>query len=98
MWQCSTCLESTNRCKTTQIKVACPSNIGDMCIHSKGTVQGKRIHHRLFEGNLSIANSDSSRYAMEMLRSLRGDKHELCLVAIKLRHVRSCPSFGITYE
>ena len=25
---CSTCQESTNRCQTTQVKVACPSNIG----------------------------------------------------------------------
>ena len=29
---CSTCLESSNRCQTTLFKVACPSNIGDMCI------------------------------------------------------------------
>ena len=35
---CSTCQESTNRCQTAQFKVACPSNIGDMCIHSKMTV------------------------------------------------------------
>ena len=34
---------------------------------------------------------------MEMLRSLRGDKHEFCLTVIKYRHVRSCPSFDITY-
>ena len=33
----STCQESTNRCQTTLFKVACPSNIGDMCIHSKMT-------------------------------------------------------------
>ena len=32
---CSTCQESSNRCQTTQFKVACPSNIGDMCIPSK---------------------------------------------------------------
>ena len=35
---CCTCQESTNRCQTTQFIVACPSNIGDMCIHSKMTV------------------------------------------------------------
>ena len=34
---------------------------------------------------------------MEMLSSLIGDKHELCLVVIKFKHVRSCPSFDITY-
>ena len=55
---CSTCQESMNRCQTTQFKVACPSNIGDMCIHSKMTVQCKtQIFHRLFEGNLSITYS-----------------------------------------
>ena len=36
-----TCQESTNRCQTTQFKVACPRNIGDMCIYSKMTVQCK---------------------------------------------------------
>ena len=95
---CSTCQESTNRCQMTQFKVACPSNIGDMCIHSKMTVQCKtQILHRLFEGNLSITYSDRSRYVMEMLRSLRGDKHEFCLTVIKFSYVRSCPSFDITY-
>ena len=34
---------------------------------------------------------------MEMLRSFRGDKHEFCLAVIMLKHVRSCPSFDITY-
>ena len=69
-----------------------------LCIHSKMTVQCKtQFFHRLFEGNLSIAHSDRSRYVMEMLRSLRGDKHELCLTVIKFKHVRSCPSFDITY-
>ena len=34
---------------------------------------------------------------MEMLSSLRGEKHEFCLVVIKFKHVRSCPSFDITY-
>ena len=34
---------------------------------------------------------------MEMLRSLRGDKHEFCLVVIKFKHDRSCSSFDITY-
>ena len=29
---------------------------------------------------------------MEMLSSFRGDKHELCVVVIKFKHVRSCPS------
>ena len=29
---------------------------------------------------------------MEMLSSFKCDKHELCLVVIKFRHVRSCPS------
>ena len=95
---CSTYQESTNRCQTTQFKVACPSNIGDMCIHSKMTVQCKsQILHSLFEGNLSITYSDRSRLAMEMLRSFRGDKHEFCPAVIKFNHVRSCPSFDITY-
>ena len=58
---CSTCQESTNRCQTSQFKVACTSNIGDMCIHSKMTVQCEaQIFHRLFEGNLSITYSDRS--------------------------------------
>ena len=35
---CSTCQESMNRCQTTQFKVARPSNIGFVCIHSKMTV------------------------------------------------------------
>ena len=34
---------------------------------------------------------------MEMLSSFRGDKYELYLVVIKFKHVRSCPSFDITY-
>ena len=34
---------------------------------------------------------------MEMLSSFKGDKHELCLVVIKFNHVRSWPSFDITY-
>ena len=34
---------------------------------------------------------------MEMLGSFRADKHEFCLVVIKFKHVRSCPSFDITY-
>ena len=34
---------------------------------------------------------------MEMFRSLRGDKDELCLAVIKFKHVRNCPSFDITY-
>ena len=34
---------------------------------------------------------------MEMLSSFTGDKHELCLVVIKSKHVRSCPSFDITH-
>ena len=29
---------------------------------------------------------------MEMLSSFGGDKHEFCLVVIKFRHIRSCPS------
>ena len=29
---------------------------------------------------------------MEMLRSLRSDKHEFCLVVIKFMRVRSCQS------
>ena len=28
---------------------------------------------------------------MEMLSSFRGNKHELCLVVIKFKHVRCCP-------
>ena len=34
---------------------------------------------------------------MEMVISFRGDKYEFCLVVIKFKHVRSCPSFDITY-
>ena len=34
---------------------------------------------------------------MEMLSSFRCDKHELCFVGIRLKHVRSYPGFGITY-
>ena len=33
---------------------------------------------------------------MEMLSSFGGDKHEFCLVVIKFKHVRSCPSFDIS--
>ena len=33
---------------------------------------------------------------MEMPSSFLGDKHELWLVVIKLKHVRSCPSLDIT--
>ena len=32
-----------------------------------------------------------------MLSSFGDDKHELCLVVIKVKHVRSFPSFDITY-
>ena len=32
---------------------------------------------------------------MEMLSCLGGDKHEICLVVIKFKHVRSCPSVDI---
>ena len=32
-----------------------------------------------------------------MLSSFRGDKHELCLVVVKFKDVRSCPSFEITH-
>ena len=34
---------------------------------------------------------------MEMLSSVRGDKHEFCLVVMKIKHVRSRPSINITY-
>ena len=34
---------------------------------------------------------------MEMPSSFGGDKREFCLVVIKFKHVRSCPSFDITY-
>ena len=34
---------------------------------------------------------------MEIVSSLRGDKHELCLVVIKFKHVCSCQSFDITH-
>ena len=34
---------------------------------------------------------------MEMLSSFGGDKREFCLVAIKVKHVRSCPNFDFTY-
>ena len=33
---------------------------------------------------------------MEMLSSFRGDKHEFCLIAIRFKHVRSCPYFDMT--
>ena len=33
---------------------------------------------------------------MVMLSSFGGDKHEFCLVVIRFKHVRSCPSFHIT--
>ena len=33
---------------------------------------------------------------MEMISSVRGDKHEFCLVVIKFKHASSCPSFDIT--
>ena len=38
VWQLQYLSESTNRCQRTQFKAACPSNVGDMCIHSKMTV------------------------------------------------------------
>ena len=34
---------------------------------------------------------------MEMLSSFGGDKHELSLVVIRLKQVRSYPSIDITY-
>ena len=34
---------------------------------------------------------------MEMLSSIRGGKHEPCLVVITFKHVRSCLGFDITY-
>ena len=34
---------------------------------------------------------------MEMLSTFRGDRHELCLVVIRFKHVRSCPRFDIAY-
>ena len=34
---------------------------------------------------------------MEMPSSLRGDKHEFCLVVNKSKHVRSCLSIDITH-
>ena len=34
---------------------------------------------------------------MEMPCSIRGDKHEFCLVVNKVEHVRSCPSFDFTH-
>ena len=34
---------------------------------------------------------------MEMLSSIRGDKHKFFLVVIKSMHVRSSPSFDITH-
>ena len=30
---------------------------------------------------------------MEMFSSFVGDMHEFCLVVIKIKHVRNCPSF-----
>ena len=56
-----------------------------------------QILHRQFEGNLSIVNSDRRMLVMEMLRSFEGDKHEICLVVAKFKHVGSCSSFEITY-
>ena len=41
---------------------------------------------------------------MEMLISFGGERHEFCpvdillTVVIKLKHVRSCPSFDFTYS
>ena len=32
-----------------------------------------------------------------MLSSFGGDKNEFCFVVVKLKHVRRCPSFDITY-
>ena len=52
--------------------------------------------HRLLDGNLSIAYGDICRYVMEMNSSIRGDKHEFCIVVINIRLVRSCPSIDIT--
>ena len=34
---------------------------------------------------------------MEMSSSFCGDKHEFCLVAIKLNHVSRCLRFDVTY-
>ena len=34
---------------------------------------------------------------MEMLSSFGGEKHKFYLVVVKLKHVRSCPVFDITY-
>ena len=34
---------------------------------------------------------------MEMLSSFLDDKHELCHVVIKCKHVGSYPSIGVTY-
>ena len=34
---------------------------------------------------------------MDMLSSFGGDMHDFCLVVIKFRHDRSCPSYDITY-
>ena len=54
--------EFTNRCQTTQLKVACPKYIGEMCIRSKTIVEYKeKIIHRLLEGNICIADSDWCR-------------------------------------
>ena len=33
---------------------------------------------------------------MEMLSSFVGDKQEFCLVVVKFKHARRCPSFDIT--
>ena len=34
---------------------------------------------------------------MEIVSTLRDDKHELRLVVIKLKYVRGCPSIDIAY-
>ena len=35
---------------------------------------------------------------MVMLSSFRGDKHEFCLVVIRFKHVRSCPSIFAIFK
>ena len=46
-----------NCCQATKFKVACLRNSGGICIQDKMTVKCKtHILHKLFEGNLSIAN------------------------------------------
>ena len=42
-------------------------------------------------------HSSADDIQLLMSSSFRGENHEFCLVVNKFKHVRSCPSFDITY-